>query len=66
MNKTAENLGYKLTGKMEDCIHCDRAKAKQKKVAKVAVEEALEWGTRMAMDITSCREKSAGGISLRM
>ena len=61
LNKTAEKMGYRLTGKIKDCIHCARAKMKQKKIPKKADEEDLEWGTRIAMDITSCGEKSAAG-----
>ena len=50
-----------MTGKIKDCIHCARAKMKQKKMTKETDGEDLEWGTRIAMDITSCGEISAAG-----
>lgn len=61
MDQTAEKLGYHLTGKMKDCIHCTRAKARQKKISKKTLNEDLREGTRIGMDVTGCRSKSIGG-----
>ena len=36
LKATARHLGYKLTGKMDECFACAEAKAKRKKIPKKA------------------------------
>ena len=63
LDKTAEVMGYVLTGKLKDCLHCARAKIKQKKMNKIEQGGNLKQGSRIAMDMTSSKTKSLEGKS---
>ena len=54
---TAPKLNIRLIGDFQGCVHCDRAKAKQKKIPKQTLEYNEKPGHRMAIDITSCTNK---------
>ena len=58
--ETAKRLGIKLTGKMDDCLHCAREKKKTKISKEVTNKEELP-GERIAMDVTGCKKPSKGG-----
>ena len=64
LDRTAEAMGFILTGKSKECLHCARAKMKQKKMNKIEQGGNFEPGTRVAMDMTSSKTKSLGGKNI--
>ena len=59
--ETAKRLGIKLTGKMDDCLHCARGKIKKTKISKEVTNKEELPGERIAMDVTGCKKPSKGG-----
>ena len=57
---TAKMLGLSISGKLEQCDDCARAKAKQKKIGKEQ-ERAKEKGERLYLDLSTVKGKSLGG-----
>ena len=51
----------KLTGKLEKCIDCGLAQARQKDVPRIASNKATRRGERICLDISSVRHNSFGG-----
>ena len=62
---TTMNLGHHSFRKLKPCIHCARAKMKQKKIAKETAEDRVQ-GSRIGMDLTWCAERTAAGNECTM
>ena len=58
---TGSKLGLKIQDTMNDCESCAKAKAKQKKMAKVTDTKSNVRGERLFMDISTIKQKSYGG-----
>jgi hypothetical protein len=61
LRKTAQQYGWKVTGKFETCKDCQEANAKQKGVQKSTPDRCTTPGERLFIDITSIKKKSIGG-----
>ena len=61
VKRTAKSSGHEIIGKFSKCAHCARAKAKRKKISKMAEDMTQDVGERIAMDSTGCRKTSIGG-----
>ena len=61
MRATARRLGKKLTGKLNPCSHCLKAKAKKQHIDKETEKLDVLPGKRMDLDLTGCKKKSFGG-----
>jgi hypothetical protein len=61
LKATASRLHLNLTGKLEKCIHCARAKAKKVKINKKTEDTATYAGERIVFDVSSCKNKSLRG-----
>ena len=61
MRSTAKSMEIKISGKLETCESCAKAKARQKNLVKETKSGATKPGERICMDITSIREKSFSG-----
>lgn len=61
LRKTTTFYGIKLTGKLESCEACARAKAKQKSVAKTTEVEETYVGERLYLDQSGPFEKTWNG-----
>ena len=51
-------LGFELTGKWNDCVHCSKAKVKKKTINKITEKKEENKGDRIAIDTTSCSSTS--------
>ena len=60
---TANRIGITLTGKLKECIHCARSKAKRTKIKKIMPNKALYPGERIAIDVSSTKTKLQGKFS---
>ena len=58
---TAKKLGFELTGKWIDCVHCAKAKVTKKPIRKNSEQTETVKGDRISMDSTSCSKISLGG-----
>ena len=62
LKTTAENMGIKLTGKLEPCEVCAQAKIRQANVPKKTQNQVPSRpGYRMFIDISSFKDESMGG-----
>ena len=62
LRTTAENMGIKLTGKLEPCEICAKAKIRQENVPKKNEKHVRSRpGYRMFIDISSFKHESMGG-----
>ena len=62
LKTTAENMGIKITGKVEPCEVCAQAKIRQANVPNRKQKQVLSRpGYRMFIDISSFRHESMGG-----
>ena len=62
LKTTAENMGIKLTGKLEPCEVCTQAKIRQANVPKKKQKQVPSRpGYRMFIDISSFKHESMGG-----
>ena len=61
LRTTAENMGIKLTGKLEPCEICAQAKIRQAKIAKKKEKQVPNRpGYRLFIDISSFKHESMG------
>ena len=62
LRTTAENMGIKLTGKLEPCEICAQAKIRQANVPKKKEKQVpSRFGYRIFIDISSFKHESMGG-----
>ena len=61
IRKTAEFYKWKVSGKLEVCEDCARAKIKSARTKKLTETKANEIGERIFLDISSTRHPSMGG-----
>ena len=61
LRTTAENMGIKLTGKLEPCEICAQAKIRQANILKKEKQVPSRPGYRMFTDISSFKHESMGG-----
>ena len=62
LKPTAENMGIKLTGKLEPCEVCTQVKIRQASVPKKKQKQVPSRpGYRMFIDISSFKHESMGG-----
>jgi hypothetical protein len=61
LRKTAQENGWKVTGKFETCKDCQLSNANQKGVQKTTSDRSSIPGERLFIDITSIKKKSIGG-----
>ena len=58
---TANRIGITFTGKLKECIHCARSKAKRTKLKKTMPNTASYPGERIAIDVSSTKKWSYKG-----
>ena len=60
LRRAAKEFGWKLTGNLEFCVPCEKAKATTKRLAKEATVEATDPGERLMIDTSGPYKESLG------